>query len=136
MLPCVAHRPGDPVDPGYEVTHVGNLDGPKLSGRFARSTWRFVCRPRQIEGQPESYVSVYLGRLSLSGAIERIGLGQRPVLADDVVRYGQVQRLLDAGFKVTHEPDACEEHVAVKSEGEWDEEVAKAFDDCFRDYLR
>lgn len=123
---------GQPVDGQAVLTHVGSVDV-KVGVQWARLGFRFLCHPRA----GEDYLSVYVGRLSLDEAVSRITLQQSPSgRPGDAVRYAIAESLIRRGFTLTHEPDACEEHAAVKYGSEWTEDVAKSFDNCFQEHIR
>jgi hypothetical protein len=136
----VAWEAGEAVQGDLTVTHVGEFDTPKITSGWERTLWRFRCRPRPaVPGgrDAEDYVSVYVGRLTLDEAAERLTGGQTLVARPtEAVRYTKVQTLVAAGFDVTYEPDMWEEHAAVRYEEEWNDDRAKLFVACFREHLR
>ncbi len=89
----------------------------------------FRDRPRQAV---EAGVSLIAGRLRPEVAralVVRRGI-YRPGV--DAVRYTTVSDLADAGFDVVADPTpAIPDHVLVRFEGQWDDDVAMRFDACF-----
>jgi len=58
--------------------------------------------------------------------------GRREFFPWDAVRYTTVGRLRDAGFRVESTPSRMiPNHVSVQYDGDWTDDVAKRFDDCF-----
>jgi hypothetical protein len=50
----------------------------------------------------------------------------------DIVRYTTAERLTNAGFRVRSTPSRMiPNHVSVEYDGDWTDDVAKRFDDCF-----
>lgn len=80
----------------------------------------------------EEAISVIAGRLTAAEAhrlVIRRG-AYRP--AFDVVRYTTGAALFEAGFRPERNPSpAIPDHVLVFVGGEWDDEVAERFDNCF-----
>lgn len=94
-----------------------------------RDATGFRVRPRL---NVEAGVSVIAGRHRPEVAramVVRRGI-YRPGV--DAVRYTTVGDLIDAGFDVVRDPTpAIPDHVLVRHEGEWDDDVAERFDACF-----
>lgn len=125
------YEPGQPVDAQETITHVGICDSKLGKGRLA---FRFLCEPRPDD---LGALSVYVGRLGVQEAVLLITLGQSPnPRPGDAVRYSRASLLLDQGFSLTHAPDFSDEHVLVKWDGEWDEDVSKRLDRCFEEHVR
>ncbi len=107
-----------PLEPGTVLTQYGR-----------RTPGGFRVRPRP---GIETGVSLIAGRLRPEVAralVVRRGI-YRPGV--DAVRYTTVEDLTDAGFDVVADPTpAIPDHVLVRYEGRWDDDVAERFDACF-----
>jgi len=78
----------------------------------------------------ERDVSVLAGRLTSHQAA--MAVRQEFVRWRDVVRYTTVQRLRNAGIQVRSTPSRMiPNHISVEYDGDWTDDVAKRFDDCF-----
>jgi hypothetical protein len=105
-------------------------DGEYVSQYGSRQTGKAFFwdrpRPRDFDG-----LSVMIGRLTPEEArqpVRRDGMASHL----DGVRYAKVGDLRALGMEVVHTPSrANPDHVSVRRAGEWGDEVAGRFNECF-----
>jgi hypothetical protein len=102
---------------------------------------QYGARPPAFTGQAQPHfrtapragerdVSVLAGHLTRRQAA--LAVRQEFVAWRDIVRYTTVERLRNAGFRVRSTPSRMiPNHVSVEYDGDWTDDVAKRFDDCF-----
>jgi hypothetical protein len=96
-------------------------------GRRDNSGFRVRPRPGVEDG-----ISLIAGRLGVVQAHRLVVRRGSPLVGVDAVRHTTVDDLEDAGFVVQPAPTrAIPDHVLVRYEGQWDDEVAERFDACF-----
>ena len=95
--------------------------------QYGRRTSGFRCEPRADE--PD--VSLLLGQLTADEArILVVPWGH--TTEDDMVRYALADCLRDKGFTICLTPSRMiPGHVSVEYEGEWNDDMCEAFDECF-----
>jgi hypothetical protein len=95
--------------------------------QYGRHSDGFRRRPRSHE----TAVSLIRGRLTVAEAV-RVVLWAESVTEDDRVRYARAAALLEHGFDVLLTPTRRNaDHISVVWNGDWDDDVARAFDSCF-----
>jgi hypothetical protein len=114
-----------PIDlpPKQALTQYGTR-GPTPEGV------RVFFRNRPNPRAPERGMSLLAGQLAPYEAAMTVR--QEWVPRRDGVRWTTVEQLTAAGFVVRSTPNRMNpRHVSVEHEGEWTDDVAKRFDDCF-----
>lgn len=91
---------------------------------------KFWDRPRPHRDEQD--VSVIVGPISVEKAVYRVN-PRRDVGPEDALRETTVRKLRTAGFRVVGTPlPAFPEHAsAYYEEGDWSDEVAETFAECF-----
>lgn len=99
--------------------------------QLADGTFRFRNALRTDRNPVERSMSLLDGALS-PGDAARARHGQAPK-PRDAARATTAGRLRQEGFRVEHTPrmPMSQLHVSVYWDGEWDDDVAMAFDSCF-----
>src|SRR5829696_1257667 len=107
------------------LTQFG-MRSPALPSGRGPANFRMAPRPHEQD------VSLLAGRLTTREAAMAVRHGRREFFPWDAVRYTTVGRLRDAGFRVESTPSRMiPNHVSVQYDGDWTDDVAKRFDDCF-----
>ena len=117
-------------DAGDLVTNTDpELDEDAPLSQYGTIKKGFRKRPRFDEGEKE--VSLLLGTLSVGEAKGYVIPRYQPN-SNDLVRYSSVDCLASKGFSVRHTGHKRSPyHVSVEYDGEWNEDMDEAFDDCF-----
>lgn len=102
----------------------------QYGARPPASTGRAQPHFRTAPRAGERDVSILAGRLTRRQAA--LAVRQEFLAWRDVVRYTTVGRLSNAGFRVRSTPSRMiPNHISVEYDGDWTDDVAKRFDDCF-----
>ncbi|MFN2555633.1 MAG: hypothetical protein ABR592_01965 [Nitriliruptorales bacterium] len=114
----------EPLPRHETLSHYGDVNTSPEGSRGG-----FRCYPRRGR---ESGMSLTRGRLTPTEMARTVRPVKRGIRKGEAVRHTTVGRLEDAGFRVRLNPTHRNpEHVTVEFLGEWTDDVANLFHNCF-----